>query len=151
MLTWLTILRSVLSAALSSFKFPGNSITLLRTYEEVNLGEDAVYEEVGDHVNPPGNRPGEPNQQTRKARKCHAHYRGSRAPLHPQGSLENDQGDTLPGQPGSLYIFIGWELTRKNYHFLVRLQSDFLVRLIGACFKTLPAKPNGWVSRFTSS
>ena len=26
--------------------------TLLRTYQEVNLGEDAVYEEVGDHVHP---------------------------------------------------------------------------------------------------
>ena len=60
--------------------------TLLRTYEEVNLGKDAVYEEVGDHVNPPGNRPqtGKPNQQTRKARKCNAHYRGSRAPMHPR-------------------------------------------------------------------
>ena len=91
-------------------------ITLLRTYEEVNLGEDAVYEEVGDHVHPPGNRPqtGKPNQQTRKARKCNAHYRGIRAPMHPRGTLENDQGDTLPGKPKLLYIFIGWELTRKN-------------------------------------
>ena len=38
--------------------------TLHRTYEQANLSEDAVYEEVADHVNRPA--AGKPKQQTRK-------------------------------------------------------------------------------------